>query len=366
MSRFGGMVPLPEMPFRSRLSLLLACCFAAGAPVARAADAETDWKAVVALDAGPRAAPASQAEARAAAAGHLATQEKALRGFLAAHPKDGHGFEAHLRLARLLQIRAGLEKAEAPRAEARRLLDELNQSATPEQRVEVDFARITFLMRQLGDVTARDREQLLLSTRRFQAEHPTDRRLPRLLVEIATLFDSEPETKRSLLLSAQAAAQDDELKDRIADDLKRVEQLGKPVALRFTTTQNKAIDLEESRGKVVLLVFFANWSPPSIDALTKLQRTMKDLPKDRVQVLCISLDNKLEETAGVINKNTITWPVGFDGKGWGSPTVRALGINALPTVWLLDQNGVLRSLNALESTADQVLKLVRKPPAAVK
>ncbi len=348
---------------RSTLAPLFALGFALCGPIsARAADAEADWQSVTALDAGPRSTPGSQQEARAAAAGHLAAQEKATRAFLAAHPQDVHAFEARLRLARLLQIRAGLEKAEAPRNEARRILEELNQTATPEQRVEVDFARITFQMRLVGEATARDREKLLVSTRRFQAEHPTDRRLPRLLAEIATLYDMEPETKRSLLLSAQAAAQDDELKFRIADDLKRIDQLGKPVALRFTTTQNKTIDLAESRGKVVLLVFFANWSPPSIDALTKLQRDVKDLPKDRFQVLGISLDNKLEETAAVINKASVTWPVGFDGKGWGSPTVRALGINTLPTVWLIDQNGVLRSLNALDSTAEAVLKLLRKPP----
>jgi peroxiredoxin len=352
------------MPARYRLPLLFSLGFVCCMPLsARAADAETDWKSVTALDAGPRSTAGSQQEARTLAAGHLAVQEKALRAFIAAHPQDAHAFEARLRLARLLQIRAGLEKAEAPRAEARRILDELNQTATSEQRVEVDFARITFQMRQLGEATPKDREQLLISTRRFQAAHPSDRRLPRLLAEIATLFDADPETKRSLLLSAQAIAQDDELKYRIADDLKRIEQLGKPLALRFTTTQNKAIDLEESRGKIVLLVFFANWSPPSLDALTKLQRTVKDLPKDRLQVLCISLDNKLEETAEVINKQTVTWPVGFDGKGWGSPIVRGLGINTLPTVWLIDQKGVLRSLNALESTADQVMKLVRKPPA---
>src|SRR4051812_8210201 len=157
---------------RSRLLQLVALALLCAPLAARAADAQTDWASVTALDAGPRATANSQQEARTLAAGHLALQEKALRAFLAAHPQDAHSFEARLRLARLLQIRAGLEKAEAPRKEARRLLDELSQTATPEQRVEVDFARITFQMRQLGEATARDREQLLLSTRRFQTEHP--------------------------------------------------------------------------------------------------------------------------------------------------------------------------------------------------
>ena len=39
-------------------------------------------------------------------------------------------------------------------------------------------------------------------------------------------------------------------------------------------------------------------------------------------------------------------PVAFDGKGWESPLVRSLGINSLPTLWIVDRKGNLRALNA--------------------
>jgi hypothetical protein len=52
-------------------------------------------------------------------------------------------------------------------------------------------------------------------------------------------------------------------------------------------------------------------------------------------------------------------PIAWDGKGWESPLVQALGINALPTTWLLDKEGVLRSLDALDETAEQLKKLAR-------
>ena len=35
-----------------------------------------------------------------------------------------------------------------------------------------------------------------------------------------------------------------------------------------------------------------------------------------------------------------------DGHGWSGEAVRALGVNALPTVWVLDRDGNLLSLNA--------------------
>src|SRR3954451_22696331 len=76
-------------------------------PTALAGEAGVDWQRVVELDAGPKAKPTSQQEARSVAAAHVGRQEKALRDFLAAHPTDAHAFEAEMRLARLLQIRAG-------------------------------------------------------------------------------------------------------------------------------------------------------------------------------------------------------------------------------------------------------------------
>lgn len=295
---------------------------------------------------------------------HLARQEKALREFLSAHATDEHAFEARLRLARLLQIRAGLENNEALRTEARRLLEQLAQTATPEQRVEVDFALITFQMRALRTPSPREKEELLLVTRRFQAEHPDDRRLPRLLVEVANVFDAEPETKRALLQGAQAIAKEESLKARIADDLRRLDFIGKPLLLRLATIVGKAVSVEESRGKVVLLLFFADWSPPSIEAIAKVQAAVREIPKERLQLLGVSLDNKPDNVAGVINKSGIAWPVGYDGKGWASPVVRTMGINALPAVWLIDQRGIVRSVNALDGTADQVWALIRKPPPA--
>ena len=112
-------------------------------------DAAADWRGIVELDAGPKTRPTSQTEARSAAVGHVAKQEKALRGFLAEHGSDEHAFEAKLRLARVLQLRAGLEENEGLRKEAKKILDDLAGTAPSDKRVEVDFARIAFQMRAM-------------------------------------------------------------------------------------------------------------------------------------------------------------------------------------------------------------------------
>ena len=335
----------------------LVVVLAFGFATAFAGDAEVDWKEIIALDAGPQEQPQTAEAARAMVLAHLAKQERALRGFLTVHPRDARVFEARLRLARLLQIRGDFEESDKLRAEGKRLLDELEKTATPAQRVELDFSKVSRLMRNLRQVTPARRDELLAAARKFQTDHSGDRRIAALLAEVATLFDAQPKTKEALLAEAQPLAADDELKGRIADDLKRVRLLGAEVPLAFTSAQGREIKLADLRGQPVLVVFFAAFSPPSLTAITSIQRAVVELPRGSVQVLGVDLDEKRETLDAVVKSRAVTWPVAFDGKGWESPLVRGFGINALPTVWLLDARGRLRSLNALENTAAQIRQL---------
>lgn len=330
------------------------------ASAAWAGDAATDWQAIVALDAGPGVETRNVETARAAASRHLDAQERALRAFVAAYPQDANVFEARLRLARLLEIRGGFEGSEKARVEARVLLDDLEKSATPTQRVEVDFARVTRLMRGVQRAPKERRDEILSAARKFHAGHPGDRRVPALLAEVATLFDHQPRVQASLLNDANAAAVEPGLKARIADDLRRLDLLGQPVPLSFTSVQGQEVKMEDFRGKAVLVVFFADFSPPSTEALVRLQRVIAELPKDSVAALGVSLDAKRPALDELMKSTGLRWPVAFDGRGWEGQLVRSLGINTLPTVWVCDKQGRLRSLNALEGAAEHLRRLARE------
>jgi len=328
------------------------------APFAWSGSTEEDWAAITALDRGPQEQARSAAEARQIAGEHLDRQERALRGFIAAHAADPQAFEARLRLVRLLEIRGGFQGSEKARLEAKKLLEALEKSATPEQRVEVAFARVTRLMRGAQKAPAAMREPLLTEARRFQVEHPGDRRVALLLAEVATLFDSQPKVKLALLNDANALATEPGLKGRIADDFKRLDLIGQVPKISFTSIQGREVKLEDFRGRPVLVVFFADFSPPSTEALGRLQNSLATLPKGSIAALGVNLDRKREALDAVMKSTRLGWPVAFDGKSWDGELVRSLGINALPTVWLLDKQGKLRSLNALEDTAVQARQLL--------
>ncbi|MHA3773164.1 TlpA family protein disulfide reductase [Verrucomicrobiota bacterium sgz303538] len=329
--------------------------------MAQAADATSDWDRIVELDAGPRVQARTQFEARQAAMGHLNQQEQALRKFLAEYPSDAHAFEARLRLSRVMQIRADFEKSPKYRAEAKQLLDDADKVATPEQRKEVDFARVTYLMRAQRSAGELNRDQLLSAMHGFRAAHPDDRRLPMLMVEVSTLLDAQPRQKRALLADAQALTQDESLKGRIADDIKRLDLLGNPLPLSFSSIQGTQFDLAQKKGRAVVIVFFADWSPPSTAAIAKVKQAVEKLPADRVQVVGVSLDDKQETAASVLKEQGVNWVTACDGKGWMGPSVRGFGVNALPTVWLVDTQGRLSSLNALDALSLQLRQVLSGP-----
>lgn len=342
------------MTLRLLCSFLLLC-----APLI-AGDAREDWAGVTALDAGPGGLPKSADEAIGVSLAHLDRQEKLLRGFIAAHPADANAFEAHLRLVRLVSLRARMKGEPAP-GEIQILLRSAElRASTPGQRTELDFALLIQRMRlwQARRPPADERRGLLEQTRTFENRHPGDRRIAALLVEVATLFDSDPKLKESILLDAKKLAKDPELKAQIADDLKRLALLGKALPLRFTALDGRRVDAKDWRGKVVAVVFFATFSEPSKAGFIELQRAVEEAGSNTLLV-AISLDSDRSGLEKFLREQKATCPVGWDGKGWNGPLIQALGINALPTAWLLDRRSNLRSLDVLEDPAGQIRSLLR-------
>ena len=336
-----------------RLALLLwpACLFAG--------DARQDWDAVKALDRGPGVEPKSAAEALSLSLSHIERQENALRAFLNAHPDDANAFEAMLRLVRALDLRAELKSAE-PAAEAVELIGKARDLATTDdRRVEFDFALLARRMRRWRSQRPplAERRDILDEARKFQVAHPGDRRIAWLLAEVAALFDFDPPVKEGLLAQAKKAAKDPALAAQIADDQRRLGFLGRPLPLRFTALDGRRVDVTAWRGKVVGVVFFATWSAPSVAALKQVHDAVVEAGP-RAELVAISLDSARAPLDAFIRDNALPFPIAWDGKGWDGPLIQALGINAVPTAWLLDPKGVLRSLDALEDTSAQMRRLL--------
>lgn len=329
-------------------------------PHAAYADADADWAVIVKLDEGPEEVPQSRDEALRFARAHFEKHRDAINQFIKAYPEDPRILDAKLRL---ISIRAASGSMEKKPAEIREALQDLmaleKSSEVPKSRLaDVSFRRISMQMQTMEGTDEQIREAILVAARNFAVRFPSDKRSPRLLVEAATQFDEDPSTMRSLLNQARQLSTEPELNARIDDDLRRLNALNSPVDATFTTIQGQTIDLKKLRGKVVVLVFWAAESPHSLLWMQKFVESVKKLSSDKIEIIAVSLDEDREDLDNAMKAFDIRWPTHFDGKGWENSVARPLGINAIPTVWVIDKRGILRALNARENYEAWIRKLV--------
>ena len=322
-----------------------------------ATDADSAWTNIEKLRQGPGKPPddaPEQVVQRMRA--HLAAQERALGEFITRHPGDPRRYEAEIEYAGIqstlgasLSDRMRVDKALQRLAAIERL-----KSVPSKVRADAAFQRITTTMQTVNLAaagrpveTANARNTIVESAQNFAGNYPEDRRAARLLAEAATLLDGQPSRKRKLLEQAESLARDDATRKRIKDDLTRLGLLGQTMELSFDTLGGGRWSLAAESGRVTVVIFWAGWSPPSVAWLAEFAKFSRSLPDGHLNIATVSLDKKTANAGETMQKLGLSaWPTACSGAGWEDPLVRRLGINALPTAFVFDKQGRLRTLNA--------------------
>jgi len=317
-------------------------------PADARAGADEEWEAILLLDAGPKQKPRSADEAGLLARNHFLVQRRALENFLKTRPGDPRAAQARIRLADIKAAEGMMDGNRRAIAEALELFERVaaDPAAGAKDRADAAFRRASVYMQTISGGPEKNAAAVAAAAQSFADKFPSDPREARLLAEAATVCDSRPELKRGLLERALAATREDEIRLRVTDDLKRLDRLGKPLELTLPGLDGGTIDVPALRGKPVLLVFWASHSPQSLLWLRDFRQAFEKLPAGSLRVVTFNLDPSRQEARKRAQALNADWPTAWEPGGWDAPTARALGINALPTVWFIDKDGNLRSLNA--------------------
>jgi thiol-disulfide isomerase/thioredoxin len=122
-----------------------------------------------------------------------------------------------------------------------------------------------------------------------------------------------------------------------------------------TTLDGQRISLDDLKGKVVLLDFWATWCGPCREALPHMQKIAKTFQGEPLVVLSVSLDSNEQKWKAFITEHEMTWQHCRDG-GFEGPLSRLFSVNAIPHTFTIDADGVLQDERIGDASIEGKLK----------
>lgn len=138
------------------------------------------------------------------------------------------------------------------------------------------------------------------------------------------------------------------------------------VAPNFTQNQldGTPLQLNEFRGKIVLVDFWASWCGPCRKANPEVVAIYNKYKDQNFEIIGVSLDKKRGSWEAAIKKDNLTWYHVSDLKGWQNGVAQQYGVRSVPQTFLLDAEGKIIAHNlkgpALEAAIKKALAEQKK------
>jgi peroxiredoxin len=135
-------------------------------------------------------------------------------------------------------------------------------------------------------------------------------------------------------------------------------------AFIVTTLEGKTIDIQQLKGKVVLLNFFATWCGPCMQEMPRVEKEIWQKFKDKdFVVLALGREHSKEELEKFNKEKSFTFPIAPDPK---RGVFSLFAKESIPRNYIIDKNGTIvfqgigYSADEFEKMKTQIETLLKK------
>jgi hypothetical protein len=141
----------------------------------------------------------------------------------------------------------------------------------------------------------------------------------------------------------------------------RLESDGKPFKLAGPMLQDtsQVFDIDSMQGKVVIVYYWAAWNNQAVGDFAKLKLLLETYGKKGVELVCINLDNTVEDAKGFLSRSPAPGTQLYQAGGLESKLATSYGVTVLPNVFVIDRQGKMANrkiqINSLEEEVKKQL-----------
>ena len=109
--------------------------------------------------------------------------------------------------------------------------------------------------------------------------------------------------------------------------------------------------------------FWASWCLPCVVAMPKMKSLYEAYHDEGLEIIGINLDLSREQALDFVQHFELPWPQYWDGKGYDSELAVLFRVKAIPMLYLIDQQGIIRGKwlglaeEEVKSTIEELLGL---------
>jgi len=141
--------------------------------------------------------------------------------------------------------------------------------------------------------------------------------------------------------------------------IQRIDPPQKALDFSLKTLGGKRVSLEDYRGKVILLNFWATWCGPCRMEMPSMEKLWQDFREEDFVILAIDLQEEGKLVSSFMKERNLSFPVPLDAKG---NVARSYGVRGIPTTFFLNPKGEIigKAVGARDWANEESFRLIRQ------